>query len=75
MLLANNILLMGFHVLTGSKILNTLSDHSICTVAFSAIVAIMGMILSIPRTLSHVAYMSVLSAIVMCGARPCSPSG
>jgi len=57
--------LMGFHVLTGSKILNTLSDHSICTVAFSAIVAVMGMILSIPRTLSHVAYMSVLSAVVM----------
>jgi hypothetical protein len=36
MLLANNIILIGFHVLTGAKVLNTLSDHSQCTVAGSA---------------------------------------
>lgn len=29
MLLANNIILIGFHVLTGAKVLNTLSDHSL----------------------------------------------
>ncbi|KAF7172655.1 hypothetical protein CNMCM6106_006785 [Aspergillus hiratsukae] len=29
MLLANNIFLIGFHILTGAKILNTLSDHSL----------------------------------------------
>ncbi|CAG7933005.1 unnamed protein product [Penicillium olsonii] len=28
MLLANNIMLIGFHILTGAKVLNTLSDHS-----------------------------------------------
>jgi hypothetical protein len=38
MLLANNIILIGFHVLTGAKVLNTLSDHSLCTVVFSVIV-------------------------------------
>ncbi|KAF5014413.1 hypothetical protein F66182_14614, partial [Fusarium sp. NRRL 66182] len=42
MLLANNILLIGFHVLTGAKILNTLSDHSQCTVVFSVIAMLMG---------------------------------
>lgn len=61
MLLANNILLIGFHVLTGAKVLNTLSDHSLCTVSFSAIAMIMGMIMSLPRTLKHVSFMSMFS--------------
>jgi len=65
MLLLNNIFLMGFHVLTGSKILNTLSEHSQCTVVFSVITAIMGIIFSLPRTLNHVATMSIASAIAM----------
>lgn len=65
MLLANNILLIGFHVLTGAKVLNTLSDHSMCTVIFSAITAIMGVVMSIPRTLNHVSFMSMFSAACM----------
>ncbi|KAI5272272.1 putative amino acid transporter [Aureobasidium subglaciale] len=65
MLLANNILLIGFHVLTGAKILNTLSDHSMCTVIFSVIVTIMGVIMSVPRTLKHVSFMSMFSAACM----------
>ncbi|KAG9858974.1 putative amino acid transporter, partial [Aureobasidium melanogenum] len=65
MLLANNILLIGFHVLTGAKILNTLSDHSLCTVVFSVIMAIMGVIMSVPRTLKHVSFMSMFSAACM----------
>jgi len=65
MLLANNILLIGFHVLTGAKIINTLSDHSLCTVAFSAIVTVMGIVMSVPRTLKHVSFMSMFSAACM----------
>lgn len=65
MLLANNILLIGFHVLTGAKIINTLSDHSMCTVIFSVIVTIMGIVMSIPRTLKHVSFMSMFSAACM----------
>ncbi|KAL9620469.1 MAG: hypothetical protein Q9160_005054 [Pyrenula sp. 1 TL-2023] len=65
MLLANNIILIGFHVLTGAKVLNTLSDHSLCTVGFSAIAMVMGIVLSIPRTLRHVSFMSIGSAICM----------
>lgn len=61
MLLANNILLMGFHVLTGAKILNTLSDHSMCTVIFSVIITIMSIVGSLPRTLRHVSFMSMFS--------------
>lgn len=65
MLLANNILLIGFHVLTGAKILNTLTDHSLCTVVFSIIIMLMGIVLSIPRTLRHVSFMSMFSAACM----------
>jgi hypothetical protein len=63
MLLANNILLIGFHALTGAKVLNTLSDHSVCTVGFSAIVMVMGIVCSIPRTLKHVSLMSIFSGM------------
>lgn len=65
MLLANNILLIGFHVLTGAKVLNTLTDHSLCTIVFSVIVTLMGIIMSIPRTLRHVSFMSMFSAACM----------
>jgi hypothetical protein len=61
MLLANNIILIGFHVLTGAKVINTLSDHSLCTVVFSVIVTLMGIVMSIPRTLNHVSFMSMFS--------------
>ncbi|GAD94775.1 amino acid transporter, putative [Paecilomyces variotii No. 5] len=65
MLLANNIILIGFHILTGAKILNTLSDHSQCTVVFSVICTLMGIVLSAPRTLQHVSFMSMFSAACM----------
>jgi len=65
MLLLNNILLIGFHVLTGAKILNTLSDHSLCTVVFSIITMLIGILMSLPRTLRHVSFMSMFSAFFM----------
>jgi len=65
MLILNNVFLAGFHVLTGSKILNTLSDHSQCTVVFQVITALMCFFFSIPRTLKHVSFMGVVSAICM----------
>ncbi|OAL20812.1 hypothetical protein AYO22_08440 [Fonsecaea multimorphosa] len=61
MLLANNILLIGFHVLTGAKVLNVLSDHSQCSVVFAVIVMIMGILTSITRTLHHISIMSLVS--------------
>ncbi|CAO1623745.1 unnamed protein product [Parajaminaea phylloscopi] len=65
MLLANNILLIGFHILTAAKIFNTLSDHSLCTVSFNVIGTAAGIVLSLPRTLNHVSYMSMFSAFCM----------
>ncbi|WVF70360.1 hypothetical protein IAT40_005150 [Kwoniella sp. CBS 6097] len=65
MLLLNNIFLIGFHVFTGAKIFNTLTDSAVCTVIFQAVSAILGIIVSLPRTLNHVSTMSVVSAIAM----------
>ncbi|KAL7420679.1 hypothetical protein Q5752_004630 [Cryptotrichosporon argae] len=65
MLLLNNIFLIGFHVFTGAKILNTLSDSGACTVVFEVVTAIIGVLVSIPRTLKHVSIMSVVSATCM----------
>ncbi|KAI8273747.1 hypothetical protein K4K59_010720 [Colletotrichum sp. SAR11_240] len=47
------------NVFAGVKILNTLSHHSTCTVAFSAIA------MSLPRTL-RISFMSIFSAFFMC---------
>ncbi|ORX35359.1 transmembrane amino acid transporter protein-domain-containing protein [Kockovaella imperatae] len=65
MLLLNNIFLIGFHVFTGAKILNTLSDSATCTVTFQAVTAVIGILVSIPRTLNHVSLMSMGSAVCM----------
>jgi len=46
-------------------VLNTLSDDSVCTVGFQAIAMVMGIVFSMPRTLKHVSFMSVFSAICM----------
>lgn len=59
-----------------NPVLNTLSDHSICTIAFQAIAAIIGsessprpatnpVVVSIPRTLKHVSLMGIVSAVCM----------
>ncbi|OWP04948.1 hypothetical protein B2J93_6994 [Marssonina coronariae] len=62
MLLANNILLIRLYVLTGAKIINARSDHSMCTVIFSIVATIMGKVMSGPRTLNHIFFMSMFSA-------------
>lgn len=49
---------MGFHVLTGARILNTLSEGGLCTTVFSVIITVVSIICSIPRTLNHVSLMS-----------------
>lgn len=57
--------MIGFHSLTGAKIFNTLTDHSQCTIVFTVIATLMGIVCSIPRTLNHVSFMSIFSAACM----------
>ncbi|KAF2829503.1 putative amino acid transporter [Ophiobolus disseminans] len=62
MLLLNNIMIIGFHVLTSARVLNTLSNYSACTIIFSVISTLIGIMMSLPRTLNHVSLMSMFSA-------------
>jgi hypothetical protein len=62
MFLLNNTFIMGFHCLTGAKYLNTMSNGGLCTIAFSAIVAIISWAASLPRTFSALATIATFSA-------------
>jgi len=63
--LLNNLFIMGLHVLSGSVALNTLSDHSTCTVVFSAAMAIIMFTLSLVRELNQVAILGFIAASTM----------
>ncbi|OKL55675.1 hypothetical protein UA08_09021 [Talaromyces atroroseus] len=60
-----NVVLCGFHVLTGAQVLNTVTGHSLCSIDFGIIVTLIAIVLSLPRTLSHVSLISIGSAICM----------
>ena len=67
-LLLNNVFLMGFHTLTGAKILNTLSTNpgnGWCSVGLSVLVMILSAICTLPRKMDQVAVMGIVSAISM----------
>jgi hypothetical protein len=63
MFLLNNTFIQGLHCLVGAKYLNTMSNHSMCTVAFSAIVAAVSFLCSLPRTFSSLAKIGAASAV------------
>lgn len=73
-------MLQGFHCLVGAKYLNTMSNHSVCTIGFSAIIAVVSFICSMPRTFSALAriatfsafftFVSVLLATIFAGIEP-----
>jgi len=39
-LILNNVFIQALHIVVGEKVLNTLSNHAICTVAFGAILTV-----------------------------------
>lgn len=53
----------GFHCLVGSKYLNTVSNHGACTIAFSAVWAIISWAFSLPRTFSSLSKLGAVSAV------------
>lgn len=62
MFILNNTFIQGFHCLVGAKYLNTISNHGICTIGFSVIMAIISWICSLPRTFSALARLATVSA-------------
>lgn len=64
-LILNNVFIMGLHTLTGSQILNTLSNHGTCSLVFSLVIMILSIILTLPRKLEQLTGLGILSAISM----------
>ncbi|KAK5120912.1 hypothetical protein LTR85_005696 [Meristemomyces frigidus] len=62
MFLLNNTFIQGFHCLVGSKYLNTISNGGLCTVGFSAIMAVISFFCSLPRTFGTLAKLAAVSA-------------
>jgi hypothetical protein len=63
MFLLNNTFIQGLHILTISRYLNTMSNHSVCTVGFAAIGAVVCWLCSMPRTFSALSKLAALSAL------------
>jgi hypothetical protein len=61
----NNTFIQALHCLVGAKLLNTLSGSAACTVAFSAVSAILCFIISLPRQLSQLSHLGTFSAVTM----------
>jgi len=62
MFILNNTFIQGFHCLVGAKYLNTMTNHSVCTIGFSAIVAVISFFCSLPRTFDTLSKIATLSA-------------
>lgn len=63
MFLLNNTFIQGFHCLVGSKYLNTMTNGGLCTVGFSAIMAVVSFFCSLPRTFNTLAKLATVSAL------------
>ncbi|KAI9800344.1 MAG: hypothetical protein M1825_004114 [Sarcosagium campestre] len=80
MFLLNNTFIQGLHVLVGATYLNTMTNHSVCTVGFAVVVTLVCFVVSLPRTFSTLAkiatasafftFVSVLLAAIFSGVEP-----
>ncbi|KAL9045378.1 MAG: hypothetical protein Q9214_001561 [Letrouitia sp. 1 TL-2023] len=64
MFLLNNTFIQGLHVLTFAVYINTMANNNsgVCTVAYSAITAVISFICSLPRTFDTLSKIATLSA-------------
>jgi len=62
MFLLNNCFIQGLHVLVTAKYLNTITNHSQCTIVFSVIAALISWFCSLPRTFSALSKLATVSA-------------
>ncbi|KAJ5047110.1 uncharacterized protein L3040_002953 [Drepanopeziza brunnea f. sp. 'multigermtubi'] len=62
MFLLNNCFIQGLHVLVIAKYLNTMTNHSQCTIVFSLIAVIVSWFVSLPRTFGVLGWLATGSA-------------
>ncbi|RAL07917.1 neutral amino acid permease [Aspergillus homomorphus CBS 101889] len=65
------IFVMGSHILTFRVMMNTITEHATCSIVFSVVGMIISMLLSIPRTMkgmtwiSFASFLSIFSAVMI----------
>lgn len=57
------VFVMGSHILTFSIMMNAITDHGACTVAFMFVGFLLSLLLTLPRTLKNVSHFSVASFV------------
>ena len=62
------VFVMGSHILTFSIMLNTVSNHGACSIAFGVVGMILCFACTLPRKLGDVSYMSIVSFISIIGS-------
>jgi hypothetical protein len=62
------IFVMGSHILTFSIMMNALTSHAACTIIFAVVGLVMSCILTLPRRLEDLSYISIISFISIFGA-------
>lgn len=54
-----SIFIMGSHIVTFTTMLNTVTDHGTCSIVFGIVGMIICMLLSLPRTIKNMTYISI----------------
>lgn len=56
-----SIFIMGSHIVTFTVMMNTITDHGTCSIVFSIVGMLICMVLSLPRTIKNLTYISFAS--------------
>ena len=58
-----SIFIMGSHIVTFTTMMNTITDHGTCSIVFGIVGMIICMVLSLPRTIKNMTYISIASFV------------
>lgn len=53
-----SVFIMGSHILTFRDMMNTVTDHGTCSIVFSVVGLVICVVLSLPRTIKNLTYVS-----------------
>ncbi|KAH8429635.1 uncharacterized protein LDX57_007307 [Aspergillus melleus] len=56
------VFIMGSHILTFIVMMNTVTDHGTCSIVFGVVGLVLSFVLTLPRTLKKVSWMSISCA-------------
>ena len=61
-----SIFIMGSHILTFRDMMNTVTEHGTCSIVFSIVGLIICLVLSLPRTIKNLTYVSFACKYLWC---------